>query len=97
MFAFLAFAIDLGYIMMAKSELQNAADSAALACAGTMGISQSTGVETAKTFATENTIGKRHVQLTDSDITYGTWNKTTNIYPAYKRTEQCGESDDPGR
>lgn len=80
MFSIFALAIDLGYISLAKTQLQNAADSAALACAGTMGQSQSIGTETAKTFALDNCVGTHSVVVTDSDVTYGTWNKTSKTF-----------------
>lgn len=36
MFAFLAFAVDLGYLAMARTQLQRTADSAAIAAAGSL-------------------------------------------------------------
>lgn len=80
MIAILAFAIDLGYISLAKTQLQNAADSAALACAATMGQSASTGADTAIEYANKNYIGPHPVVVTNSDITYGTWDKDTNTF-----------------
>jgi Flp pilus assembly protein TadG len=76
----IAFAVDLGYLMMAKTQLQNAADSAALAAAGSMGQSQAISTQTAQTFASQNLIGQQPVQLASSDITYGTWDKNTQIF-----------------
>jgi Flp pilus assembly protein TadG len=78
----IAFAVDLGYLMMAKTQLQAAADSAALAAAGSMGQSQATSTQTAQSFAAKNLVGKQSVQLASSDITYGTWDKTTHKFTA---------------
>jgi Flp pilus assembly protein TadG len=78
-----AFAVDLGYLMMAKTQLQAAADSAALAAAGTMGgQSQTIATNAAKSFAAQNLVGTQPVQLASSDITYGTWDKTTHTFTA---------------
>ncbi|MGD0516470.1 MAG: pilus assembly protein TadG-related protein, partial [Thermoguttaceae bacterium] len=76
----IAFAVDLGYLMMAKTQLQAAADSAALAAAGSMGQSQTIASNAAKSYAAQNLIGNQSVQLGSSDITYGTWDKTTRTF-----------------
>ena len=76
----IAFAVDLGYLMMAKTQLQNAADAAALAAAGSMGQSQATSTQTAQSFAAQNLVGQQPVQLASSDITYGTWDKNSQSF-----------------
>ncbi|MGA2797235.1 MAG: pilus assembly protein TadG-related protein [Thermoguttaceae bacterium] len=78
--AMIAFAVDLGYLMMAKTQLQNAADSAALAAAGSMGQSLNIATNAAKTFAGQNLVGQQPVQLAAADVTYGTWDKNTNTF-----------------
>jgi Flp pilus assembly protein TadG len=78
----IAFAVDLGYLMMAKTQLQAAADSAALAAAGSMGQSQTIATSAAKSFAAQNLVGTQPVQLASSDIIYGTWDKATHTFTA---------------
>lgn len=76
----IAFAVDLGYIMMARTQLQTAADSAALAGAGSMGQNQDISINAAKSFAAQNLIENKPVQLATSDIIFGTWDKNTQKF-----------------
>ncbi len=76
----IAFALDLGYIFMARTQLQTAADSAALAAAGAMGQSQSIATNEAAKFAAYNCIENHSVQLASSDVVYGTWDKNSNTF-----------------
>src|SRR5436853_634411 len=54
LFAMVAFAIDIGYVAHVKSELQKAADAAALAGAAKLMTPQYTGVTTSSTTADAN-------------------------------------------
>jgi Flp pilus assembly protein TadG len=87
----IAFAVDLGYLMMAKTQLQAAADSAALAAAGTMGGQSQDATNAAILFAKQNLVGNQPVKLASSDITYGTWDKTTK--PPFTPTLNGGLSN----
>ncbi len=69
----LAFSIDSGYMLVVKSQLQAAADSAAMAGASVMGSTQLDPVATAKTYAAYHKAGGVPVTLQSSDIEYGTW------------------------
>lgn len=72
----LAFSVDLGYVLVAKTQLQTAADSAALAAAATMGSLTANSNQNAKTYAGMNHIGNTGVVIKDSDIVYGNWDST---------------------
>jgi Flp pilus assembly protein TadG len=76
----IAFSVDLGYVLLAKTQLQTAADSAALAAAGTMGNSQEESIATGIQFAGLNKVGEHHVVVQNSDIVYGTWDPTTRVF-----------------
>ena len=71
---FTAFAVDLGYIRLALTELRNAADAASLAAAGTLRRTASTelATEQAVAFAALNDAGGRPILLDPiSDVTFG--------------------------
>ncbi len=89
--AMLAFAVDCGYIMHAKAELQNAADAAALAGAAKLLVPQvggttSTGgipmvslaTSEAQKFSVLNTAGNHTLSLASSDIVVGYMSSPTN-------------------
>ncbi len=80
MMAMIAFAVDVGYLGLAKTQLQAAADAAALAGAATAPQSRADMEAAAKGIATSNTVGGRPVQLASNDIEYGTWNATTRSF-----------------
>ena len=80
MIAMIAFAVDIGYLGLARTQLQVAADSAALAAAATAGKSRGEMETVAKSFASANKVAGRNVQLSSSDIIYGTWNTTTRTF-----------------
>jgi hypothetical protein len=73
MLGMVAFAVDCGYMSLVRGQLQVAADSAAMAAAQVMGVSQSDPVQTAKTFAGYHYAGGRNVSLQNSDVEYGVW------------------------
>jgi Flp pilus assembly protein TadG len=76
----IAFAVDLGYIFTAKTQLQTAADSAALAAAATMGSVEDESVRKAKEFAGLNKIGPESVVINDSDVVYGLWDTNSKTF-----------------
>ena len=73
----IAFAIDVGYISMVSTQLQAAADSAALAAAGASSQSTSAIQQVAQTFAGYHSVAGRLVQLSASDVQLGTWDSTS--------------------
>jgi hypothetical protein len=97
MMALLAFSIDLGYLYVAKTELQRSADSAAMAAAwellagdAVMGNETNTATderarETAATYASYNRILSSEPDLANNDVEVGylsnPWNANENIDP----------------
>src|SRR5262249_38144313 len=80
MLAMIAFAIDCGYILLLRTQLQVAADSAALAAAQVMGSPTTDPVAKAKEYAAYHKAGGRQIQLNSTDIEYGTWDATTKKF-----------------
>jgi hypothetical protein len=80
MLGMVAFAVDIGYITLTKTELQNAADSAAMASASIMNSSQKEIRDQAKTFANQHFAAGKAVELTDSDVEFGYWNLATETF-----------------
>lgn len=78
MLAMVAFAIDVGYLSLTRTQLQAAADGAALAGAST--ISQGTQVASAQSIANANKVAGRSVQLNASDVELGTWDTTSRSF-----------------
>jgi hypothetical protein len=71
--AMVAFAVDLGYLAMVKTQLQAAADSAALASAAASNQSRSGMVQVAQAFAQYHWVGNRPVVLNAGDVEFGMW------------------------
>jgi hypothetical protein len=76
MLGFVAFAVDVGYILLVRTQLQVAADSAALAAAQVMGSPLTDPVTKAKEYAAYHQAGGRKIELKNGDIEYGTWDAT---------------------
>lgn len=74
---FLAFSIDLGYIVVAESELQNAADAGAISAAVALSEGQAAAVAAAKIWAAKNVAAGEHVVIADSDVEIGVWKEDT--------------------
>ena len=80
---FIALAVDSGVIALARTQLQCAADSAAIAAADSLSSGTSTAQTAAQTFAQDNTAGGAAVSLVPaSDVTFGTWSSTTSTFTA---------------
>jgi Putative Flp pilus-assembly TadE/G-like/von Willebrand factor type A domain len=77
MLGMVAFAVDCGYMVLVRSQLQGAADAAAMAAAEVMGSTQTDPVATAQQFAAYHNAGGRQINLANSDIEYGVWNSST--------------------
>ncbi|MBJ6751044.1 TadE/TadG family type IV pilus assembly protein [Geomonas anaerohicana] len=79
---FVSLAVDMGYMYVAKGQLQNAADAAALAGAA-MNLSVPTDVKAkAKEFAAANKAAGDPVVITDDDVTVGNWEAKTSTFTA---------------
>jgi len=80
MIALVAFAVDLGYILLVKTQLQVAVDSAAMAAAASMGQSSGAVVTAAQDFAGRHVAGGTSVAVSSSDVEMGTWDATTRAF-----------------
>ena len=79
--AFVAFSVDWGYIVLTESELQTAADSAALAAAHALPTSRNAAIIAAETWAAKNRAAKASVSLvTSEDIEVGAWDDATATF-----------------
>lgn len=76
----IAFSVDLGYILVARTQLQSAADSAALAAGATMGNTEDASRAEGIKFAGLNKIGNKNVVLQDQDFDFGTWDTATRTF-----------------
>jgi hypothetical protein len=78
--AMVAFAVDLGFIVLTKTQLQNAADSSAMAAASIMNSPQSEIRDEAKFYANQHYAAGKQISLTDSDVEFGYWNLATKQF-----------------
>ncbi len=77
-FAVLAFSIDIGYIAWAKSELQNAADAAALAAVKHIRKGNPEVADVAQQFVNYNL--REPISLASSDVEFGYWDEDTATF-----------------
>ncbi len=80
LFMFAAFTIDIGHIIVAQSELQNAADAAALSAVGHLQEGPAQARAAAIALAACNQAANQSVSITDADIELGTWNEETATF-----------------
>jgi Flp pilus assembly protein TadG len=78
--AFLAYSIDLGHVVVAESELQNAADAAATAAARVIPEGNQTAIAAAKDWAARNVAAGDPVSVIDDDIVIGRWDPKTATF-----------------
>ena len=82
MLGFVAFGVDVGYMLLVKTQLQVAADSAAMAAAANMAGTQSQMNAAAQQYAGYHQAGGKQVTLQTSDIQYGLWDSTARTFTA---------------
>ena len=82
MLGMVAFSVDLGYILLVKTELQVAADSAALAAGSQMSSPRAELEASAKNYASLNKAGGHAVELSSADIEYGIWDQDARSFVA---------------
>ena len=80
--AFLAFTIDFGHINVAESEMQNAADAGALSGVRALPTSRNDAILQAKAWAGRNSASNRSVDVQDTDVEIGVWDKATATFTA---------------
>lgn len=77
-----AFSVDVGYMVMVRTQLQAAADSAALAAARDFDKTRAEIVATAKTYAGYHSAAAQAIALADSDVELGIWDIGTRTFTA---------------
>lgn len=78
LFGMVAFAVDVGYLNLVRTQLQATADAAALAAASRLG--QGDMVAVSQDIASKNFVAGRAGQLAASDVQTGTWNTDTRTF-----------------
>lgn len=85
----IAFAVDCGMIVLAREQLQCAADSAAIAAADSLTNGTTAATTAAQTFAQANIAGGSAVVVnTSQDIAFGTWDSTALTFTALSGSAQ---------
>lgn len=97
--AVIAFVVDTGYMVAVKTQLQRAADSAALAGAATLSLPQDQVLAEAQQIATLNIVGNKPATLSSQDLVFGTWDSATRTFApsaassnAVRVTLRCDDS-----
>src|SRR5689334_17020340 len=80
MLAMVGFAVDCGYMLLVRTQLQVAADAAALAGAQVINSPTTDPITKAKEYASYHKAGGRQIQLNNGDIEYGTWDATARKF-----------------
>ncbi len=76
-----SFAVDMGYVATVQTQLQRAADGAALAAAAEMNRSGlSAAITRAQQIGTLNTSSAGPISIPTSNVTFGVWNLTTRSF-----------------
>ena len=75
-----AVGLDLGFVVLIRTQLQAAADAAAMAGAGAMGLPREAMVAQAQKAAARHIAGGHPVRLLNADIEYGIWDTTTRRF-----------------
>jgi Flp pilus assembly protein TadG len=89
MVGLVAFGVDLGYIMLTRTQLQAAADSSAMAATSMLGWDPTEVRDLAKEYAGKHKAAGQSVSLADSDIEFGNWETATRTFQS---TGQVGNA-----
>ena len=99
MLGMIAFALDVGVMMLTKTQLQVAADAGAMAAGAVLGAPNANPVTVAQQFANLHKAGGKNVALAASDIQNGNWDATTRTFTpatqvgnAVKVTTRCNNT-----
>jgi hypothetical protein len=82
MFAFLTFAIDLGYVTLTRTQLQNSADSLALAAASFIPNDTTKATAEAMKFAALEQVGGVTLDPGSVTVDFGIWNGNSRVFTA---------------
>ncbi|MCS7304319.1 MAG: VWA domain-containing protein [Thermoguttaceae bacterium] len=75
-----AFGVDLGYVVLTRTELQAAADAAALAGAGAAAEGKSAATQAVYRFASMHTAAGQSIRPEQVQIRYGLWDKNARVF-----------------
>ncbi len=75
-----AFGVDLGYVVLTRTELQTAADSAALAGAGAAAEGKEAATQAIYQFASLHSAGGQPITPDQVEIRYGLWDKNSRTF-----------------
>lgn len=78
--AMVAFAVDMGYVMLVRTQLQVAADSAAMAAAKVMADKPEDVFASAEKFAAFHTVSGEPMKLAPEDVEFGIWDIETRRF-----------------
>jgi len=92
MLGVIAFAVDLGYIVLVRGQLQAAADAAAMAAAASMGGTATEGRTAATEFAGYNKAAGRNVTIGAGDVVFGTWDASARTFTASSDPNSFGNA-----
>jgi Flp pilus assembly protein TadG len=80
MLGFVAFAVDVGYLSVTRTQMQNAADAAALAAAAYIPNDATDAVTAAQQFAGYQTVGGRGLAAESVQIEFGEWDQANRAF-----------------
>jgi len=80
MLGFMAFAVDLGYLFLVRTQLQTAADSSALAAAASTYLTRAEMEAVAQKYAGYHQAAGRTITLHPADIEYGNWDVESRTF-----------------
>ncbi len=75
-----ALAVDVGYMCLARSQAQNAADAAAIAAAAKLASGTDQSIEEAQRFAGYNWVAGKLVSPSSVDVAFGTWDQASRTF-----------------
>lgn len=79
-FAFTSFAVDVGYLTLLRTQLQNVSDAAAMGSCQQLGNGQAAVIAAAKAIAAANNVDGAAASLQDSDIELGTYDLSAKTF-----------------
>ncbi|MCE9605791.1 MAG: VWA domain-containing protein [Planctomycetia bacterium] len=86
MLGMIAFAVDIGYIANARTEIQRATDSAAYAGAGALVNGTTAATTEAQTFLVNNKVAGQTLKTSNATFEYGNWDPTSRTFTVTNTT-----------
>ena len=86
MLGMIAFAVDVGYIANARTEIQRAADASAYAGAGALVNGTSAATTAAQSYLVSNKVAGQALNTAQATFEYGNWNPSTRVFTVTNTT-----------